>query len=428
MTYSPPQSARAGQPYYLFFEFLNEESGTPTDPDQLTLDLTYGNSVGVTPDVAGPFTYTGASAEASDTIWRTGQGLYTFRWDVPTSGLLPGVYVASWSSVYESDTFIAEENFPISSGAPFEPVQPGDAGYWTGSITYQPPWLGAAVVIPLGGTDANGITWLWQSITGWDSPPSVGSVIQRSADHGGWAAPQFYGPRILTLTVMAQAATEALRDVARGLMQLAIPVGTSSTDMAVLVRNEPVPKQITFRRNASASVAETSSTLTDVTFAVPIVAPDPRKYAVGTQSDQVILPTPIVSPLTLPLTSGLPVTAPGGTPPESVTLSALNAGTFETRPQISLSGPITGPAIVNATTGQQISYSNLTLGPADVLTIDTDNRQSFVNGVFTAADPFSSWWVLQGGTPQNPGLTTVFASGTTPGGAILTMTWSSAWV
>jgi hypothetical protein len=176
------------------------------------------------------------------------------------------------------------------------------------------------------------------------------------------------------------------------------------------------------RRNGSASVTETCPTLVDVIFTIPCVCPDPRKYATLQQSDQVILATPIVSPLILPLSSGLPVTAPGGTPASTVTLSAVNAGTFETRPQLTLTGPINGPSIVNATTGQQISYSNLSMGATDVLTIDTDNRQSFLNGSFYPADPFSSWWVLQ------PGQTTVYASGVTPGGAALTMNWSSAWV
>lgn len=421
MGLSPPLPAQAGQPYYLFFSFADYEAGAPADPGSLQLDITYGGFVNQVPDVVGPFTYTGASAEASDTLWRTGTGQYAFRWDVPLSGLLPGVYVANWSAGYEADFILSTENFPIVSGAPFIAVPAGDQGYWSGSLTYAPEWLPAAVSIPLGGIDASGVSWIWASLTGWDSPPSVGSVIQRSSDHGGWAAPQFYGPRILTLTVQASASTQALRDAARAALQQAVPIGTSSTDLAVLIRNEPVPKQVLVRRNASAQVTETYPTLTDVVFTIPLVAPDPRKYAPA-QVSQVILPAPIIDPLTLPFSAGLPQTFPGGLPPESVTLTAFNAGTFETRPQISLTGPISAPQIVNASTGQQISYTNLVMGSTDVLTIDTDNRQSFLNGSFYPADPFSTWWVLQ------PGTTTVYAAGTTTGGATLTVTWSSAWI
>ena len=264
---------------------------------------------------------------------------------------MPGVYVANWTSGYgpAGDLFLATENFPVLGGAPFIPVPSGDTGYWTGSLTYSPSWAPGPFVIPFGTTDALGITWLWQGIDGWDSPPSVGQVIQRSADHGGWPAPQFYGPRILTITAMASAPTQALRDQARALMQQAVPVG----DLAVLEYDEPVPKQALVRRNDSAAVTESCPTLTDVIFTIPLVAPDPRKYAVASQEIQVILPPPVINPLSLPLAG--PVTFPGGTPPASTAVTAVNSGNFETRPVITVTGPITSPAVVNAVTGQQVT-------------------------------------------------------------------------
>lgn len=428
MSLSPPSPAQAGQPYLMLFEFRDFETGDLADPAGVVLDISYGNEAGQTADIAGPFTFAGASAEASDTIWRTGPGQFTFRWDVPTAGLLPGVYVATWTAQYgpSDDEFEAIENFPIVSGAPFTPVPSGDVGFWQGSLTYAPPWSPVPLVITFGEVDASGVAWRCAGPpAGWDSPPAVGSVIQRSADHGGWAAPQFYGPRVLTLACSAEAPTQALRDQARAQLQQVMPTGTSSSDLATFALQEPVPKQVQVRRNGGAQITENCPTLTSVDFQVPMVAPDMRKYSVQQQSASVILPVPIINPLALPFTG--PVTFPGGVPPESVTLSALNSGTFETRPSLTLTGPITGPAIVNANTGQQISFSALSLGPSDVLEIDTDNRQCFVNGQFFPADPSSSWWVLQGGTPQTPGLTTVFVSGVTPGGAQLSMTWSSAW-
>lgn len=428
MSLSPPSPAQAGQPFLLSFIFEDFESGDLTDPSGLTLDLSYGNEAGQTADIAGPFTYSGATAEASNTIWRTGPGQFSFRWEVPASGLLPGVYVATWTAQYGpgDDDFEALENFPIVSGAPFTPVPSGDTGFWGGSLTYSPPWSPVPLVITFGQVDANGVAWRCAGPpAGWDSPPAAGSVVQRSADHGGWPAPQYYGPRVLTLLCSAEAPTQALRDQARAQLQQVMPTGTSSTDLATFALLEPVPKQVRVRRNGGAPVPETCPTLTSVDFSIPMVAPDPRKYATQPQQASVILPVPIINPLVLPATG--PVTFPGGVPPESVTITALNAGTFETRPQLTLTGPITSPAIVNANTGQQITYSGLTLGASDVLEIDTDNRQSFRNGQFQPADPSSSWWVLQGGTPENPGVTTVFVSGTTPGGAQLSMTWSSAW-
>lgn len=423
MPATPPAPAVPGQLYDLFLDFYDQESGSLADPTALQLDITYGNSTyefALDVPGGGPFTYMGSAQPAAGSLYRLGTGQYGFRWAVPQS-LATGVYVANWVCTYSGDQFLAVEDFPVEGGG-LAPLPSGDFGFWTGSLTYQPPWAIGPTVIPFGQTDVNGITWQWQKIDGWDSPQAVGSVIQRSADHGAWAAAQYAGPRILTLTVMASAPDQETRDLARALLQQAVPFGATSTDLATLLYNEPVPKQVQVRRNGGAAITEQAITLTDVIFTIPLVAPDPRKYSPLVQTDTVILAPPIVSPLTLPLGSGLPVTAPSASPPDSATVTAVNAGSFETRPSISLTGPITGPSIVNATTGQQISYSGLTLGPADVLTIDTDNRQSFVNGVFTPADPFSAWWVLQ------PGSTTVYASGQSPGGAALTISWSSAWM
>lgn len=412
-----------GQPFFLSFTFTNFETGTPVDPAGLVLDLTYGEQVGAVPDVAGPFTYAGATTEAPDTIWRTGTGAFTFRWDVPSSGLLPGVYVANWTATYgaSGDEFLALENFPLISGAPFTPVPSGDTGYWTGSLTYSPPWSPSPLAVAFGETDASGVTWQWQKIDGWDSVASVGAVVQRSADHGAWPAAQYYGPRLMTLVVSAAAPTQALRDQARAQLQQVVPIGITGTDLATLVYNEPVPKQALVRRNGGALVGESCPTLTDVVFTIPLVAPDMRKYSVQAQNAQIILPAPPSSPLVLPFASGLPVTFPGGLPPESVSVTVTNLGTFETRPQLTVTGPVVSPAVVNATTGQAISFSGLSLGASDVLTIDTDNRQPFLNGTFYPADPQSAWFVLQPGDSQ------IYLSGTTPGGATLTIAWRSAW-
>jgi hypothetical protein len=420
MPLSPPFPAVPGEPFILSFEFRSYEGGALTDPATLTLDVTYGEEVGFVPDVTGPFTWIGNTAEASDTIWRTGTGQYSFRWDVPVSGLLPGVYVANWTATYgtEGDQFLSVENFPIETGAPFEAVTSGDTGYWRGSLSYQPSWASAAFTIPLGSVDGNGITWTLEKVTGWDSAPSVGSVIQRSADHGGWPAAQYYGPRIITLTVMASAPTQAQRDTARALMQQAVAIGTSSSDLTTFTYNEPVPKQAAVRRNASASVTETYPTLADVEFTVPLVAPDMRKYSTVQQSEQIVLPAPPAG-MTLPFT--MPVTFPGGLPAESNALTITNDGTFETRPSLTVTGPVVNPQVTNGTYGQAVSFSGLNLGATDTLTLDMDNRQSFVNSTFYPADPFSAWWVL------NPGSNLIFLNGNTPGGATLSITWRSAW-
>jgi Phage tail protein len=413
---SPPYPAEPGQPYCLQFTFTDFESGSPVDPSVLQLDLTYGSQGA---DVAGPFGYTGASAEASDTIWRTGAGAYTFRWDVPLSGLLPGVYTATWTAVYgaANDEFQVYENFAIVSGAPFTQILSADTGFWTGSISYQPSWAPAPFTIPLGSVDANGVAWVLKGLKGWDGPPAVGQVIQRSADHGGWPAAAYYGPRLMTVSVEAKAPTQALRDQAAQQLVQAVPV----SDLATFVYNEPVPKQCYVRQTGGANITMDKPTLVDVVFSIPLVAPDMRKYATVPFSGTATLPAPVINPLTLPVT--LPVGFPGSTPAIDSAVTCVNAGTFETRPVITVTGPITSPQVVNAATGQVITFTGLNLAPTDQLVLYTDNRQAFLNGSFQEADTNSAWWVLQ------PGETQVYLSGGNfAGGATITVSYSSAWL
>lgn len=414
MGLAPPLPAVPGQPYYPDYVFSTYAGGTPVDPATLSVVITYGGQE----VVAGPFTYSGASSEASGTVWRTGTGAYTLRWDVPLTGMLPGVYEAEWTSTYgpDPDTFVAFENFGLNAGAPFEQVPSADVGYWTGSLTYQPSWSPSPFTVSFGTVDSNGVSWILQKVDGWDGPPSVGSVIQRSADHGGWAAAQFYGPRLVTLTVMASAPSQALRDQAAEQLIQCVPI----SDLATFVYGEAVPKQAAVRQVGGAKISEKKMTLSDVVFTIPLVAPDPRKYSTTAGLATATLPAPAINPLTFPVT--LPIGFPGATPALDSAVTCVNSGTFETRPAISFTGPIINPVINNAATGQVISFTGLTMGAADQMVIDTDTRQSFLNGSFYGADVTSGWFTLQ------PGATQIYLSGGNfAGGASITVAWRSAW-
>ena len=98
-----------------------------------------------------------------------------------------------------------------------------------------------------------------------------------------------------------------------------------------------------------------------------------------------------------------------------------NAGNFETRPVITITGPITSPSIVldGAST---ISFSNLTLASGDKLVIDTDSKTSLLIGAYRASDISSAWWILQ------PGQHTVQLNGTAAGGAVLQVVYQDAWI
>lgn len=293
-----------------------------------------------------------------------------------------------------------------------------DTGYFTGGILYTPPTgAGPATDLELGTTDANGTAWLIRSWQGMDGAPTAGQVVQRGGDHGGWATPQWYAGRPITLTIQATARTQALRDKARAAMQQAVPIGMGGgSDLATLRWDEPVPIQMAVRR--SGPIVETYMTLLDVIFSVPLIAPDPRKYSTTLHSQTVVWggagPAGLAPPLTPPLT------LPAGTPPMAVT--ATNAGSFETRPVVTIFGPVTAPGILNLTTGQKVTYSGLTLVAGDVLAIDLLNRGATLNGVYRAADISASWFVCP------PGATTIQMTGTGASGASMAVAWRDAWI
>lgn len=295
-----------------------------------------------------------------------------------------------------------------------------DTGFWSGSLSYSPAYAAAGLTVSIGtGPDANGTSWIWQSIDGWDSPDVAGQVIQRSADHGGWPASQFLAPRVLTVTVMASAQTQALRDVARAQFQQALAVGITPNDLTTLVYNEPVPKTALCRR--SGKVTEAKPTLTDVVFTANLVCPDPRKY--GARANTAVAYAAVSGGgggMTVPFT--IPVTLDPGAPPGVMTVT--NAGNFETRPVLTLKGPLAAPAVTNATYGLTISFSQMTLGPSDVLTVDTDTRACYLNGAYCNADLSSAWWVLQPG----PNELLLTASDYGSGGAYLEASWQDAYL
>jgi hypothetical protein len=407
-------NAYPGAPFVLYLAFVDESTGLPADPTAIQLDITYGEEIGFVPDVAGPFTYSGATTYSSSQIWRLGTGSYAFAWSIATDALA-GVYIANWSCTYGGATFLGVENFPVLAGGPGIAVPSGDTGYWTGSLVYSPSegTPASPAAITFGATDANGITWLWQKLEGWDGPDvQGGGVIPRSGDQGAWASPQFFAARTMTWTVTASAPSQALRDLARQLLSAALPV----SDLAVLTYNEPVPKLAYVRR--SGKITEAYPTLADVTFTIGLVAPDPRKY--GTQfysasaGASMTGTLGLVSPFTPPFT--MPAQPPGGS------LAVTNNGNFESRPLITITGPVVSPGLVNVTTGQSVSWTGLTVPSGSLLAVDFDQRQALLDGGYAPADPFSSWWTLP------PGTSGIQFTGNNDAGATFLVQWSDAWV
>lgn len=285
-----------------------------------------------------------------------------------------------------------------------------EVGYWTGAIIYTPA-VGPAVDLELGVQDADGTCWVLADWQGLGGVPTAGQVVQRSGDHGAYAPPQFYAARPITLVIRASALSQTLRDKAEATVGAAIPV----SDLALMRFDEAIPKIMWVRR--SGAPVPSYPTLVDVELNIGLIAPDPRKYS-ATLHSQIAYQGAAAGGLAMPWT--FPITLPAGAPPMSV--SATNAGSFETRPTVVIQGPVTAPQIVNQVTGQTVGFSSLTLGATDQLSVDFLNRTATLNGAARTADVTSSWWVLP------PGTTGVQLLGTATSGASMTVFWRDAWI
>jgi hypothetical protein len=290
-----------------------------------------------------------------------------------------------------------------------------DTGFWTGSITFQPSYQTTPIVISIGtGPDSNGIAWIWESITGWDSPDVAGAVMQRGADHGGWATGQYYAPRSLTLMLRASCPDQPTRDLARSILQQAIPVNA----LCILQYNEPIPKQIAVRR--SGRIAEAYDNVSEVEFACVLVAPDPRKYSTvikqwpaasfGPQNYSTI---PFTVALTLPTQNA---------PPSS---GNTNAGNIDTRPNVQITGPIHKPGLKLSRNGKAVTWSGVVLNSGDQLVVDFDARMAWVNGAYTPADINSAWWTLE---PGNNAVQLLSGSSVSTDQGLMVIQHRDAWI
>jgi hypothetical protein len=269
----------------------------------------------------------------------------------------------------------------------------------------------------LGAVDAVGVNWFLQTVEGWDSAEVRAEVQDREADHGSWAAPVYLGSRPVTLTGTVEAPDRASLDIA--LEQLYAAAALTDTTLTVW---ESSPKQATVRR--SGKVLAQHVTDRTATWSVLVTAADPRRYSTTLQSGTTGLPS-TSGGLTFPIT--FPVTFSATT--VSGQINAVNAGTMDTRPVLTVTGPVVAPtisALYPDGSVRQLIYSQ-DLATGDVLVIDTDAHTVVLNGV-TSRRRFMT---VSGGWPTIPAGSSVnyqFQSASYNATATLGATWRSAWM
>lgn len=272
--------------------------------------------------------------------------------------------------------------------------------------------------IPLGGVDTAGAAWALQSLEGWDGAEVRSEYTDREADHGAWASPVYLGSRPITLAGTVTCPDRATLEDALDRLRAAAAL----TDTTLVVYELTSPKQATVRRSGKPLLAYVTDRI--ATYSVMVTAADPRRYSTTVQSGTTGLPA-TSGGLSLP--AAFPITFSATT--VSGVINAVNSGTMETRPVLTITGPVTAPsvsALYPDGTVKQLIYS-LDLQTGDVLTIDTDAHTAMLNGNVSRRRFLtipSGWPTI----PANAAVNYQFQSSTYNSSALLTATWRSAWM
>jgi hypothetical protein len=261
------------------------------------------------------------------------------------------------------------------------------------------------------------VAWFLQTLEGWDSPEIRSEFQEREADHGAWASPVYLGSRPVTLAGTVEAPDRASLDTA--LDQLYVAAGLGDTTLTVW---ESTPKQATVRR--SGKLLAQHITDRTATWSVMVTAADPRRYGTTLQTGTTGLPS-TTGGLTFPVT--FPVTFSATT--VSGQINAVNVGSMDTRPIITITGPVVAPvvsALYPDGSVRQLIYSQ-DLATGDVLVIDTDAHTVVLNGVVSRR----RFMTVSGGWPTIPAggsLNYQFQSSTYNATTTLTASWRAAWM
>lgn len=266
----------------------------------------------------------------------------------------------------------------------------------------------------LNATDTYGVDWIVGEELGWsDAAPVRLAVADREDAHGGISGPVWRGARLINLKGIALAPDRITMLYAKDRLRA---VGDDTTTTQLTVAEAHLTRHTWVKYATEARMRDVNSRAFE--WELSLRADDPLRYG---DAQILSMPLPITPagglayPLTFPYTYGAGLVGGYGT--------ADNAGNAATYPVLQISGPLSNPAVYNATTGAQIA-AQLDLAAGDVLTIDAAGRGLSVNGAsrFDAMTADSSWWTLAPG-----GNDIRFTASTYDTAPLMVMTWRSAW-
>ncbi len=249
--------------------------------------------------------------------------------------------------------------------------------------------------ITFGGNNEIGVL----DVQGLSMPDVRNDTTDRTADHGAFDYSQFLSPRMLSIhgDISDESNFEDTVDILRGIF---VPQG------ADLPLKYKLPGGVVRRINCKPTKVDfpvdRDYMLGYVDWNVQFIAQDPRIYA-DTASTLDIFANP--GP-----TSGI----------------ASNAGKFETRPVLTLTGPGTTWTIKNTSDGNKFIKWNGALTAGQTAVIDLLDKTVLKLGVsdYGNFDSTSVWWVL---LPGSNTIEVTVGSGSTAA-TKCTLDWRSAWI
>lgn len=268
-------------------------------------------------------------------------------------------------------------------------------------------------------TDDYGVDWVVTGETGWSSgAPVRRDSTPREYDDGDWDQPQYLSGRLVTLEGVAAAPDQTAQNTAKDRL-LAVCTGRDLTALTVTEKH--------LARTAQVRLAADTK-ITDVgplgfRWSLALYAPDPRRYATAETVGSVALVTDAtIGGRTYPRHYPLTYTGTGATG----TYLAVNAGTYQTLPVLTIYGAITNPSVEHVPSGRTLTV-NLALGATDYVVLDRSTKTVVLNGSAdrTGSLPFdAAWFELDRGTTQLK-----FRGTAGTGGAQrLDVAYTSAWI
>lgn len=223
-------------------------------------------------------------------------------------------------------------------------------------------------------TSLSGVVWAWSRVDGWwDSAPVRAALSDQQPDGETITANRRMGrPLVLAGSAFLAGGNGSLDDLVYAAVRTINRTARLLYVPALLKVNEPGLGLQTYVRRTDRVRTKMFGRNLALTFEVPLLAPDPNRYAQTATTD-----------------TGLVLTTTSTT----VTHSVTNNGDANTPVVITIDGPATNPAVTNNTiaTTPTLQWTGV-LGGADTLVIDTAAATVLLNGANARASLTTAEW------------------------------------